>query len=148
MAELGAGLAMLLGGPPTEGAVTGPHGETVSDFRVIDVLGGDVVRIVGTGFRWPMLIEVMNGVDVVGTCYVVEPDIDIQPTELYCGTPPAPAGTYSVRVSLLDDEDAVLSSVTHLSAVVYEPFSEETKVHQARSALPKWRTGPRLLSRW
>jgi len=116
--------------------------------------GGDVIAIIGTGFVKYVLIEVLQAAQVVGTCYAFDADVlndkddgdlnlfSLAPTRIYAGTPALPDGVYDLRVTNDGGPSAVLAS-----ALTYELFSDEVKVHRVRQGLSrKWKAGRHLLT--
>jgi hypothetical protein len=107
----------------------------------VDVLGGDVITIGGTGFYDPMLVEVLDGGGaVVGTCYIFDPRYDVFKSRIYCGTPALPRATYDLRVTSGTGSD------TLVGALVYEPIADQIKVERVRTGFASaWLSGRRLL---
>lgn len=117
--------------------------------------GGDVITVLGTGFRRPITIEVLQGGLVVGTCYAFEADIlndekvggnlnlfALTRTRVYAGTPALEDGVYDLRVTTDGGSSGIL-----VGALTYELFAEEVKVQRVRQGfMAKWRAGRRLLS--
>jgi hypothetical protein len=125
--------------------VTSPYGEDET-ASIVDVLGGDVVEIDGSGFDDTLTVKVMSGVspDYVeeGTCYVFDARYDITATKIYAGVPPLPAGTYHIQV------EVGATTVVLEDALKYQPFAEQLKAERVRTGLMRaWQTGDRFLSR-
>lgn len=134
------GLVGELSSSPTILSVQTPHGDRAGS-GVVARRGGDVIRIIGSNFGDPMTIEVLNGMTVVGTCYIFRPEYDIQPDRVWCGTPALPDGTYDLRVT------TTVATATLASALTYELFAEEMKTLTVRSNVSaRWKTGRRMLS--
>jgi hypothetical protein len=108
--------------------------------------GGDVVKVFGTGFRAPMLAEVLSGpalgpYTVEGTLYIFDPEFDVKATVFYGGTPALADGSYHLRVTT----DGGTSNVL-VDALTYELFAEEVKALKVRQGLTwKWKAGRRML---
>lgn len=118
--------------------------------------GGDVIRVLGTGFIKPALIEVLDGAVVVGTCYAFEADELNDPkgddgdlglfaltrTRIFAHTPALEDGTYDLRITTPGGTSGVL-----VGALTYELFAEEAKVLKVRQKHSrKWKTQRRLLT--
>lgn len=129
------GLGPWGGGAPVIDLVVTPWGG-----GIVDVLGGDVITIGGSNFADPVLIEVLFGGNVVGTCYVFDPRYDVSASRIYCGTPALAQGTYDVRVTT----DAGTSTL--VGALTYEPIADQLKVERVRISLARvWSAGPLVL---
>lgn len=116
--------------PPTLIAVSG---------SVIDVEGGTVVRIVGTNFEDPALIELILGGTVRGVGYVHEPRYDLRANRIDAGMPAVPAGVYDLRVTTSG------GSATLLAALEAKPHAEEWRVVEGRGKWARaWRLGRRF----
>lgn len=108
--------------------------------------GGDVIKLVGTGFFDPVLLEVLSGpalgpYTVEGTCYVFDPEFDVKRNAIWAGTPALTDGVYHLRVTTDGGPSAVLVDV-----LTYELFSEEVKALKVRQGLNwKWIAGRRML---
>lgn len=130
---------------PTIDAVISPEGLSPNGGQLVDILGGDVIQIIGTEFEDPMLIEILSGplggpYVVEGVCYTWDPRYDLTTTRIFTGTPPLPAGKYHLRVT-----NSIASAILE-DALDYQPFAEELKVNRVRSGLAEpWRSGRRLL---
>lgn len=131
--------------PPTIFAVLSPEGVSPNGGQLVDVLGGDVIRISGSEFTVPITIEVLTGASggpytVVGTCYLFDPRYDLTSKFVYCGTPALVMGKYHLRVTTAGG-DSVLED-----ALDYQPFAEELKVNRVRAGFSRqWVVGRRLL---
>lgn len=136
--------AVTPGGPLSIGTVlssyVGPGGTAL-----VDVLGGEVIRVIGSGYTDPMVVEVLSGAGpgyvVEGVCYIFDARYDVRSTLIYAGTPKLAAGTYHVRVTRSDGASAVI-----LNVLQYAPFADQLKVERVRVGLARvWANGRRLL---
>lgn len=131
--------------PPTIDAVISPLGLSPNGGQLVDVLGGDVIQIIGTEFEDSMTIEILTGpgggpYTSVGTCYTFDPRYDLTTTRVFTGTPPLAAGKYHLRIT------NTAGSVVLEDALDYQPFAEEVKVNRARAGFARqWATGRRIL---
>ena len=130
------GLGPWGGAAPVVDLVSTPWGA-----GIVDVLGGDVIRIGGTGFYDPVLVEVLDAFAVVvGTCYVFDPRYDVSASRIYCGTPALARATYDIRVT------TGAGSSTLVAALNYEPIAGQIKAERVRSGFAEaWVTGRRIL---
>jgi hypothetical protein len=130
---------------PTIDAVISPEGPSPNGGQLVDVLGGDVIEIIGTEFEDPLTVEVLIGPSggpytVVGTCYMFDARYDLTTTRAFVGTPALAQGIYHVRVT-----NSVNSAVLE-DALDFQPFAEELKVHRVRVGFARvWATGRRML---
>lgn len=123
------------GAPPVVDLVSTPWGA-----GIVDVLGGDVITIGGSGFYDPVTIEVLLMGTVVGTCFVFDARYDVSKSRIYCGTPALDAGTYDVQVT------TGAGSSLLAGALVYEPIAQQGKVERVRLGFASpWATGRRML---
>ncbi len=132
----------------------------VSSPAAVDVIGGDVITIAGTGFTSPMLVEFLQGGTVIGASTspsspyidtiaagvargtIVNPTYDITSTLAYVGTPALPAGTYDMRMTTEFGTSTLL-----VGALVSKPVAHEHRVLAMRSKWARaWQVGPRLFS--
>lgn len=133
-------------GPATIDGITTPLGAASGGGWLADVLGGDVIKIVGSNFETSMVVQILTGASggpytVVGTAYIFDPRYDLTATTAYAGLPALAAGTYHVRVTT-SIGSAVLENI-----LVYKPFAHEIVPEQARMGFAKvWETGARYLS--
>jgi len=114
-----------------------------------------VVKILGTGFTTPILIEVLQALQVVGACYAFGSDVlndgreqgdlslfSLDRTQVFAGTPALSDGVYDLRVTTAGGPSNILDG-----ALTYQLFAEEVKAQHARQKLmAKWKTGRRLLT--
>ena len=118
--------------------------------------GGDVITVLGTGFQKPILIEVMQDLQVVATCYAFEADVLNDPfagegdiglfsltsTRVFAHTPALEDGVYDLRVTTDGGPSTIL-----VGALTYELFAEEAKTLKVRQKLSKaWKKARNLLS--
>jgi len=131
--------------PPAIDAVISPQGTSPNGGQLLDVLGGDVIQIIGIGYEDPILIEVLSGASggpytVEGTCFTFDARYDITTTRVFTGTPALPAGKYHLRIT------NTTSVVVLEDAIDYQPFSDELKVLRVRGGLARpWASGRRVL---
>ena len=140
------GIGDVPSGAITLDGVSSPGGLDGASW-LVDILGGDILTVVGTGFSDPMIVEVLSGTSpgylVEGTCYMFDARYDLRATKLYVGTPPLGAGVYHLRVTAPSGSTAVIEDV-----LKYHRFAEELKVERARVSLTKaWEVGRKLLRR-
>lgn len=123
---------------------------------VVSRHGGDVITVLGTGFTKPILIEVLQSLQVLETCYAFDADVLNDPfedegdiglyaltgTRVFAHTPALEDGVYDLRVTTDGGPSAIFAG-----ALTYELFAEEVKVLRARQSVTnKWVTGRRMLS--
>lgn len=138
----GSGIGLV----PTITAVSSPLGLSPNGGQLLDVLGGDVLTILGTSFEDPLLIELLSGPGggpyvVAGVCYTFDPRYDLTTSRVYAGTPALSAGKYHLRLT-----NNVGASLVLQDAVDYQPFAEEMKVNRVRAGFARqWASGRRLL---
>lgn len=108
---------------------------------VVDVKGGSVVLLRGSGFRDPTTVEVLDGgLAVVGRGQYLKARLDLRGGKLFVGLPALSEGTYSLRLT------TNFGSSLLPSCLLYRRFAEEMKVLRVRSRWASaWATGPRLL---
>jgi hypothetical protein len=133
------------GGWGTEGWGVGTTTEAPTLVGVspglLDVEGGDVITIVGSNFYYPVVVEVLQAGNVVGTCYMFDPEFDLTASRLLMGSPSLPTGTYDLRVSTNNGFEATLAN-----ALTYKVFAEEARAHAGRGKWASaWLTGPNYL---
>ena len=138
--------------PPTLIGVTSAPGPTAesSSPAVVAERGGTILTVIGTNFFASedepfVTIEVLlggpGGYQVVGTCFVFDPEFDVARNRIFCGAPALLNGLYHLRVTTEGGESNVLENV-----IAARLFAEEYKTLSVRGKFsPKWRTGPRLL---
>lgn len=114
-----------------------------------------MVRINGSKLLLPLEVEVLSGPvgtpTVVGRALIADTEFDLVNPEpyqgyrgIYAGLPAVSApGLYHLRVTVAGTPSNVLED-----ALDYRLFSEEQKVHRARTGFgSKWDTGDRVLTR-
>ena len=138
--------------PPSLIAVTSDPGPTaeVTSPAVVAERGGTILTIVGTNFFASddapfVTIEALLGgpgsYQVVGTCFVFDPEFDVARNRIFAGAPALLQGLYHLRVTTEGGESNVLENV-----IAARLFAEEYKTLSVRGKFaPKWRTGPRHL---
>lgn len=131
---------------PTLDGVTSPLGASTAGGQLVDILGGDVLLVVGANFESGLVIEVLSGASggpytVEGTCYMFDERYDLGASSAYVGAPALAAGLYHVRVTTTAGT-AVLED-----ALDYRAFAHQLKIERVRLGLAKpWETGARYLS--
>lgn len=121
----------------------------------VELRGGTVIRINGSRFVLPLIVEVLSGSvsapTVEGLAHIADHEFDLENSEpfkgfrtIYAGLPPVDAeGQYHLRVTVAGTPSNVLEN-----ALDYRLFAEEYKVHRARTGFGiRWNTGDRVLSR-
>jgi hypothetical protein len=103
-----------------------------------------------------VLVEVLQGLAVVGTCYAFDADVlnaakgsegltnlfPLSANRIFAGTPALDDGAYDLRVTTPGGPSNVLVGV-----LTYELFAEEVKTLGVRQKLSaKWKTLRRMLS--
>lgn len=111
---------------------------------VLEVEGGTVVTILGTGFFPEFVPMVFSGPPggpyvLVAEGYLFDPDFDLTPSKALPGMPALPEGVYSLAVRTPAGVSNILDQVLR-----YLPFAEEERAQKGRSAWSqKWRVGQR-----
>jgi hypothetical protein len=131
------------GGNP--GALPGPI-LTAIVGGLLDTRGGTVLEIIGMNFFPTFVPQVLIGVGpgytLIAEGYLFEPRFDIRNkgTRALPGMPPAPVGTYHLRVKTPAGLSGVLENV-----LTYAVFAEEQKVQKASQAFAiAWNTSRRI----
>lgn len=107
----------------------------------LDELGGDLILVTGDNFDQSAVLTVELGGIVLGTCHIFDFEFDLTRTNIYAGSPAAPAGTYHLRVTT-DQGSAILEN-----SMVYEPKALEYKVESVRRKWARvWDVGVRALA--
>ncbi len=114
------------------------------DNGIVDVLGGDVITILGLNFADPMTAEILSGVfpyTLEAETFMFDARYDLTKSTARYGAPPMPAGTYHVRITTPSGTTVLVDAIT------YAPVSHELKVDRMRGAFASvWATGDRYLS--
>ena len=133
--------------PPAVIGVTSEPGPGVpaANPAVINVLGGTILRIVGSNFYDPVTVELLSGSGgsyvVAGAAYVFDPAFDVTAKLIYAGSPRLDIGTYSLRVSTPAGVSAIAVNVIEARV-----FADEYKTVSVRSKFgTPWATGSREL---
>ena len=109
----------------------------------VDILGGTLATIYGTGFDRTARVVIKRGVEEVGEGFIFDPLNDVTPTEILFATPALPEGVYDVEVYI----GGVLQS-TLVGVLEARWWAEEYKVLKTRQGYaPAWDVGPRTLGR-
>ena len=133
-------LILLGGAAPPSGPIT-LTGINGGSSATVEKRGGTVVELMGSGFTNALEVEVLSGLTVVGTGYIVRPEFDLTATHVWVGMPALPVGTYDLRVSV------GVNTATLPNAVISALYAEELKVHTVRQGFaPVWDVGPRILT--
>ena len=120
---------------------------TIYDVQpnVLEIEGGTILTIIGSGFSPPFVPYVLDGpiggpYTVVAEGYLFDPDYDLTPTKALPGMPPMPFGTYALQIGTPGGLSNVLAGV-----LVYKPHADEVVVQKSRSSWSeKWNVGIRL----
>ncbi len=131
---------------PSFDGVTSPLGPSlVSGSVLVDVLGGDVLRLVGAEFEEDMVVEVLSGSAgsyvTEGTCFMFDPRYDLTATRAFVGSPAIAVGLYHLRIT------TTAGVVVLEDCLDYRNISMQLKIERVRMGLAKaWESGPRYLS--
>lgn len=107
---------------------------TTAEPIEINSKGGDVILVEGSDFASDLVVELLQGGEVIGTGLIVEPEIDLESTKVYVGMPAAPVGSYDLRITTSEGSDLQSDAVE--SVLV----SEEYKTEKLRLGYGPWNT--------
>jgi hypothetical protein len=101
-----------------------------------------VVRLLGTNFNDPMIIDVLQSGVVVGNAFYFDAEFDLESNLCFVGMPALDDGFYDMQVTTPGGTSPLL-----VNAVEYRLFAEEMKVQRVRIGFSSpWAAGGRLLS--